>query len=121
MDDEPLPDPIAELRGALQAALGLPVSVETPQERPTKWVQLEPAGGEGDETWAARPRVILHCWAETNRDAYLLGQQARAAVINHARAATGGVHDADASWPASQPHPDIPQPRSVCTAALTII
>lgn len=82
-----MPDAVAVvtgyLRGALRAA-GRPVAVVSriPTPRPSEFVRVQRIGGTQQTPVSDRPRLDIHCWAESESAAHDLAALSRALLGN---------------------------------------
>lgn len=90
-----MPDAVAVvagyLRGALKAA-GSPVPVVSriPSPRPPAFVRVQRVGGTQQTAVSDRPRLDIHCWAESESSASDLAALSRA-LVNAIPGIRGGV------------------------------
>lgn len=78
-----MPDSVAVVVGYLGAALAafgepVPVVSRIPSPRPPSFVRVERIGGARQTVVSDRPRLDVHCWAETESAAHDLAAHVRA-------------------------------------------
>lgn len=77
-----MPDAVAVVTGYLRAALAdagqpVPVVSRIPSPRPATFVRVERIGGTRQTVVSDRPRLDIHCWAETETAAHDLAALSR--------------------------------------------
>lgn len=119
MSNPPLGEVIPALHRILKP-LGVPVVEQIPNPRPERFLRLEYAGGDSEGLLLERHRIIVHAWDKDAASTWRLARDARHLILTAAES-DDLIHDAEATLPASLPHPDAPADRAVFYAQLTII